>query len=167
MIQSAIGSMPRIGFGMYMWGLGVALMFPTASDDDIGSGKYSAGPSGMLVGFTKNYTFGAVASHLMSYAGDDNRENVNETQFQPLYYKQLGNGWQIGDNPTWTIKWDNKSREKYDIPIGLGIFKTTFIGGIGWRFGITHRYYLKSYDSWGNNWGISFTITPVIKNPFK
>lgn len=43
-ITSALGSMPRVDFGMYMWGLGGALKFPTASNDDIGSGKYSAGP---------------------------------------------------------------------------------------------------------------------------
>lgn len=167
-IQSAIGSMPRTDFGMYMWGIGVNLLFPTASDNDVGSEKYSAGPSGMLVGFTENYTFGAVVNHIWSYAGDDSRKNVNQSQFQPLYYMQLGNGWQIGDNPTWTIKWDaDSSGERYDIPIGLGLFKTTFIGSMGWKFGVTPRYYLKSYDGWGNDWGISFTITPVLKNPFK
>jgi hypothetical protein len=167
MIQSAIGSMPRTSFGMYMWGLGVALKFPTASNGKIGSQKYSAGPTGMLIGFTKNYTFGAVATQIWSYAGKSYRENVNQTQFQPTYYMQLGNGWQIGDNPQWTVDWNNNKHEKYDMPVGLGIFKTTYIGGIAWRFGVTPRYYIKNHDSWGNDWGVSFTITPVIKNPYK
>lgn len=77
MIQTAIGSMPHASFGMYMWGVGVALMFPTASDDDIGSEKYSAGPSGMLVGYTEKWTFGIVANQVWSYAGDSDREYVN------------------------------------------------------------------------------------------
>ena len=166
MIQTAIGSMPRTNFGMFMWGVGVALMFPTASNDDVGSGKYSAGPSGMLVGFTENYTFGVVVNQIWSYAGDDSRNDVNQSQFQLLYFKQLGNGWQIGDNPQWSIKWDNGSREKYDVPIGLGVFKTTYIGNMGWRFGVTPRFFLRSFENWGNKWSISFTITPVIRNPF-
>jgi hypothetical protein len=165
-IQSSLGKMQPTDFGMFMWGIGVDLIFPTASKDELGSEKYSAGPVGMLVGFTKNYTFGTVVSHVWSYAGKDSRKDVNRTQLQFVYFKQLGNGWQIGDNPTWTIKSDVDSDEKYDIPIGLGIFKTTGIAGRVWRFGITPRYYLKGYDSWGNDWGISFTITPVIKNPF-
>lgn len=165
--QTAIGSMPMSSFGMYMWGIGVDLIFPIASSDDLGSGKYSAGPAGMLVGYTKNYTFGSVVSHAWSYAGESNRKNVNQSKIQLLYYKQLGNGWQIGDNPTWNVEWNADSGEKYDIPIGMGIFKTTYISGVGWRFGITPRYYVKSNKMWGNDWGISFTITPVIKNPFK
>jgi hypothetical protein len=165
-IQSALGKMQPTGFGMFMWGIGANLIFPTASKDELGSEKYSAGPVVMLVGFTKNYTFGTVVNHVWSYAGDDSRKDVNQTQCQLLFYKQIGNGWQIGDNPTWTIKSDADSGEKYDIPIGLGIFKTILISGRAWRFGITPRYYLKSYDNWGNDWGISFTITPVVKNPF-
>ena len=101
-----------------------------------------------------------------SYAGDEDRDDVDKTQFQIFYYKQLGNGWQIGDNPTWNINSNADSGEKYDIPIGLGIFKTTYLFGTPWRFGITPRYNLKSFDSWGNDWGISFTVTPVVKNPF-
>jgi len=166
-IQTAIGSMPKAGFGMYMWGIGVDLIMPTASSDDLGSGKYSAGPTGMLIGFTKNYTFGSVLTHAWSYAGKSNRENINQSKIQPTYYKQLGNGWQIGDNPTWIIDWDADSGEKYDMPIGLGIFKTTFISGVAWRFGITPRYYMKNHKMWGNDRGVGFTITPVLKNPFK
>jgi hypothetical protein len=165
-IQSSLGNMQPTSFGMYMWGAGADLIFPTASEDELGSEKYSAGPVVMLVGFTENYTFGGVVSHVWSYAGESSRKDVNQTQLQFIYFKQLGNGWQIGDNPTWMIKSNTDSDEKYDIPIGLGIFKTTSFGGKAWRFGITPRYYLKSHDSWGNDWGVSFTITPVIKNPF-
>jgi hypothetical protein len=165
-LQTAVGKMAHTGFGRLMWGVGADLIFPTASDDMLGAEKYSAGPVVMMVGFTKKYTFGAMLNHVWSYAGNSNRDDVNQTQFQPFYYKQLGNGWQIGDNPTWTIKSNVDSGEKYNIPLGLGIFKTVHIMGTAWRFGVTPRYILKSYDKWGNDWGVSFTITPVIKNPF-
>jgi hypothetical protein len=165
-IQTALGKMAHTDFGSLMWGIGSVLIFPTASEDSLGSEKYSAGPVVMMVGFTKKYSLGAMLDQVWSYAGNNNRDNISRTQFQIFYYLQLGHGWQIGDNPTWTFKSNADSGEQYDIPVGLGIFKTTYIFGTPWRFGITPRYNLKSYDSWGNNWGISFTITPVIKNPF-
>jgi len=164
--QTALGKTQPISFGNFMWGIGVNLLFPTASKKQTGSGKYSAGPAGMLVGITENYTFGTVINQIWSYAGDDSRGDVNQAQFQFLYFRQMGNGWQIGDNPTWTAKWKASSGDKYDMPIGLGIFKTTKIGSSAWRFGITPRYFLKSYESWGNKWEVSFTITPILTNPF-
>jgi hypothetical protein len=165
-IQTSFGSMPKTSFGMYMWGVGMDLMFPTASADELGSGKYSAGPSGMLVGYTTDYTFGCVLSHAWSFAGKSNRKNVSTSKIQPLYYKQLGNGWQVGDNPTWSIDWKAESGDSYEMPIGLGLFKTSYIHGVAWRLGVTPRYYIKTHKSWGNDWEVSFTITPVLKNPF-
>jgi len=166
-LQSSIGKMPKTSWGSYMWGGGLGITLPTASKDELGTGKYSAGPTGMLVGFTQNYTFGFVAAHEWSFAGDSDRKNVNQSVFQPLYYMQLGGGWQIGDNPQWKLNWGQPTGEKYNIPIGLGLFKTMKISGSPWRFGLTPRYYIKSNERFGSKWGMNFTITKVIQSPFK
>ena len=120
----------------------------------------------MLVFFTKVSTFGFVILQDWSFAGDDTRSKVNLTNFQIIYFFQLGKGWQVGDNPTWAFNWNAESSDKYEIPIGCGVYKTTHIGKALFRFGITPRYYLKSKESWGNNWGVNFTVSPVLKNPF-
>jgi len=163
---SSLGKMGKINWGMFMWGAGFNMTFPTASHKEIGSGKYSVGPSGMLIFFTKVSTFGFVVLQDWSFAGDDTRSKVNQTSFQVIYFFQLGKGWQVGDNPTWTFNWNAESGDKYEIPIGCGVYKTTHIGKALFRFGITPRYYLKSKESWGNNWGVNFTVSPVLKNPF-
>jgi len=165
-MQTALGKMTPNKAGKLMAGAGTVLVFPTASRDELGAEKYSAGPVVMAVELTPKYTYGAMFNHIWSYAGNDDRDNVSQTQLQFIYYKQLGNGWQIGDNPTWNMEHNAPSGEKYDLPIGLGIFKTTTLRGSAWRFGITPRYFIKSNERWGNDWGISFTITPVTKNPF-
>ncbi len=166
-LQSAIGKMPKTSWGSYMWGGGLGLTLPVANSEELGSGKYSAGPIVMLVGFSQNYTFGSVISHVWSYAGASDRVNVNQSIVQPLYYRQLGGGWQIGDNPQWMINWDDPTAEKYNIPVGIGIFKTLLIANSPWRLGVTPRYYFKSNPNFGNEWGVNFTITKVVKNPFK
>jgi len=165
-LQTALGKMTPNKAGKLMWGAGTVLVFPTASSDELGAEKYSAGPVVMAVELTSKYTYGAMLNHFWSYAGDDEREDISQTQFQLIYYKQLGNGWQIGDNPTWSMEHKAPSDEKYNLPIGLGIFKTATFMGSPWRFGITPRYFIKSNERWGNDWGVNFTITPVIKNPF-
>ena len=166
-LQSSLGKMPKTRFGSYMWGLGASVTLPTASDDALGSEKYSAGPTGMLVGFTDRFTFGVVVAQEWSFAGNDNREDVNKGVLQPLYYMQLGNGWQIGDNPQWHAEWDKIRGERYTMPIGLGVFKTLEISSSPWRFGVTPRYYVKSSDRWGSDWGVNFTITKVVNSPIK
>lgn len=164
-LQSSLGKMPKTSWGSYMWGAGASLTLPTAYDDELGTEKYSAGPSGMLVGFTDNYTFGVVVAHEWSFAGNEDRSDVNRSMLQFIYYKQLGNGWQMGDNPQWSADWDNVSGQKYTMPIGLGLFKTLKLANSPWRFGVTPRYYLKSDEQWGSEWGVNFTITAVINSP--
>ncbi|MBL4796520.1 MAG: hypothetical protein JKY50_03805 [Oleispira sp.] len=106
-------------------------------------------------------------AHEWSFAGDSNRDDVNQSVLQPLYYKQLGEGWQIGANPQWSANWSQSGGNKYNIPIGLGLFKTLKISGSPWRFGVTPRYYLKSSEAWGSEWGVNFTITKVISSPIR
>jgi hypothetical protein len=64
-----------------IFGFGATLMLDTATDDIFGTGKWSAGPMGLAVhvGPPKGWIFGAIAQHWWSYAGDDNREDVNLT----------------------------------------------------------------------------------------
>lgn len=164
-LQSSLGKMPKTSWGSYMWGAGLSLTLPTATDDALGAEKYAAGPTAMLVGFTENMTFGLVAAHEWSFAGNDDRDDINRSMLQFIYYKQLGGGWQIGDNPQWSADWDSLSGQKYTMPIGLGLFKTLKIADSPWRLGITPRYYLKSNEHWGNDWSITFTVTAVINSP--
>lgn len=165
-ILMALGKMGKTKWGMFMWGAGITMLFPTASKTQLGNGKYSTGPGGMLIGFTKKSTFGFVAQQLWSYAGNSNRNDINQSVLQFIYFFQLTNGWQLGDNPTWSFNWNAGNGNKYDIPIGFGVLKTMFIGKSLFRLGITPRYYITSYETWGNKWGVSFTITPLFKNPF-
>ena len=46
------------------------------------------------------WTFGALANHLWSYAGDDDRADVNQTFIQPFVSYQLGDGWSTSGGST-------------------------------------------------------------------
>ena len=50
--------------------------------------------------------------------------------------------------------------------MGLGLAKTTTLGGKPWKFSAQVQYFVEQPDAFGPEWLLKFTITPVIKNPF-
>jgi hypothetical protein len=60
------------------WGVGPALQFPTATSNKLGTGKWSAGPTGALFYSEGPWLGGAVVTQLWSFAGA-HRTAVNQT----------------------------------------------------------------------------------------
>jgi len=102
-------------------GIGPALIMPTASNDVLGSGKWSAGPVAVML-YTKipKLQVGALVQQFSSFAGDSDREGANFMLFQPIINKILNNGYFVQFNPIMQFDWKNK---KYNIPIALSMGK--------------------------------------------
>jgi len=62
-----------------IWGLGPVFQLPFASDDVLGTEKISVGPTGVALRQSGPWTYGILANHLWSVAGDDAREDVSAT----------------------------------------------------------------------------------------
>lgn len=62
-----------------IWGVGPAFLFPTASDDVLGSEKWGAGPSAVVLTVRGPWVCGAIINQIGSFAGDDDRDDVNQT----------------------------------------------------------------------------------------
>lgn len=92
---------------------------PTATDDDLGSEKWSAGFANVL--FNANsarFQFGYLLTWQASFAGDSDRENVNVAAFQPFAFYQLGGGTYLRAAPIWVYNIEN---DDYSVPLGIGI----------------------------------------------
>ena len=63
----------------FIWGIGPSITFPTASDDQLGSGKWSGGVSAVVLAQPKPWTVGFIARQLWSFAGDSDRQDVNQS----------------------------------------------------------------------------------------
>jgi hypothetical protein len=68
----------------FIWGLGPSIMLPTATDKQLGSEKWSAGPTGVVLVQPKWGTYGGLVRQLWSFAGDDDRASVNQTLIEPF-----------------------------------------------------------------------------------
>jgi hypothetical protein len=114
--------------GKIIWGVGPVFSFPTASDRVLGTDKWSAGPSAVVLTIRGPWVVGALANNLWSYAGDDDRKDVNQFLLQYFINYNLPKGWYISSAPIITANWKADSGNKWIVPFGGGIGKIFRIG---------------------------------------
>lgn len=108
-------------------GFGYNLTFPTADHQDLGAGKYQAGPAATMIYYgIKNWQIGVTTTQSWSYAGSGDRDDVSISTVQPILNYLLGK-WYIGMGDfTWTYDW--KDNEGWTIPLGFQVGHITKIG---------------------------------------
>jgi hypothetical protein len=114
--------------GKIIWGVGPVLSFPTASDRVLGTGQWSAGPSAVALTIRGPWVIGGLVNNLWSYAGDDDREDVNQFLFQYFINYNLPKGWYISSAPILTANWKADSGNQWTVPFGGGVGKIFRIG---------------------------------------
>lgn len=120
-----------------VWGVGPVLQMPTASDDSLGSEKWSAGPGVVALRMDGPWVYGALVNNIWSFAGDSDRTDVNMMMIQPFVNYNLGNGLAIGSVPILTANWEAESGEQWTVPVGAQVSKVLPIGKqpINWILG--------------------------------
>jgi len=114
--------------GKVIWGVGPALVFPTATDDVLGTGKFSIGPSVVALTMKGQWVIGALASNIWSVAGDDDRADVNFFLMQYFVNYNFPSGWYLTSAPIVTANWEADSGNKWTVPFGGGVGKVFSIG---------------------------------------
>lgn len=114
--------------GSIVWGVGAALLMPTATDDLLGTGKWSAGPTAVGLVTKGPWVAGGLIKHFWSYAGDRDRTGVNLTVIQPFVNYNLSDGWYLVTAPIMTANW--KLDDEWLVPIGGGAGKVLKLGGL-------------------------------------
>jgi hypothetical protein len=139
------------------WGFGPSITFPSATDDQLGSGKWSAGPTAALLQIRPPWVFTLIARQLWSFAGDSDRPDVNQLLIEPIVSYGLGHGWAFVSDMTITANWDADSSNRWTVPLGGGISKFLMIGqqAVIPRLG---AYYNVEKPVGAPNWYINFTL---------
>jgi hypothetical protein len=109
-----------------MHGVGPLAVFPTASDDALGAGKWQLGAAGVVV---HPLTGGSMLAGLVTWqtdiGGDADRTDTNLLTAQPIAILQLGSGFYVRSSGVWTFDIEN---ERHLIPFGLGAGKVFRVG---------------------------------------
>jgi len=106
-----------------IWGIGPSITMPSASDDELGSEKWSTGPTGVVLFQPKWGTIGGLVRHLWSFAGDSDRDDVNQTLFEPFVNYNLSEGWYLIADIVITANWEASSSNTWTVPLGGGVGK--------------------------------------------
>ena len=142
----------------FIWGIGPSISLPTASKDQLGSGKWSAGPTGVVLVQPGWGTYGALVRQLWSFAGDSDRPDVNQTLIEPFLNYNLPNGWYLITDMIITANWGaKKSSDRWTVPIGGGVGKLFKIGKQPINSRIEAYYNIETPDN-GPDWQTVFTF---------
>ena len=146
-----------VKYDQAIWGVGPSITLPTASDKELGSEKWSAGPTGVILFQPKWGTIGGLVRQLWSFAGDSDRDDVNQTLFEPFVNYNLPNGWYLITDIIITANWEASASNTWTVPLGGGVGKLFKIGNqaINAR---TEAYYNIEKPDGAPDWNWGFTI---------
>jgi len=143
--------------GAPLWGLGPILQLPTATDDLLGSEKWGAGPSALLLRQSHGWTVGALAQHLWSFAGESSRQDVSARFLQPFINYTTTKHTTFGFNTESTYDLEN---QQWTAPLNLFVTQLVKIGKLPVSFQFGGRYYAEN-PTGGPDWGLRFAMTLV------
>ncbi len=156
------------GGGDWVWGLGPTWQFPSASKDELGSGKYSVGPSAVAAFIGKKFIVGGLFQHWQDFAsgGNGSASDVSFSWLNVFYFWNLENGWQVGGTPVITADWEANSDNRWTFPLGIGVYKTHFFGKMPIKLGVEMQYMPVRPDILGQQFNARFVVAPVLPSPF-
>ena len=152
----------KIGAGNFTWGAGFDVGLPTASEDFLGTGKWTGGPTGLAVYMGPKWKIGGLLTHFTDFAGDSDRADVNLTNLQYFLFYSLNDTTAIGMAPNIICNWEQSSGNKCTVPIGLGFVTTANIGKVPFRFGAEFHYsIIQPDDVLSTKWNFRFYVIPA------
>ena len=111
-----------------IWGIGPAFTFPTATNDILGQGKLSLGPSVVVLAQPGKWTLGDLVNNVWSVAGSGSRPPVNQMLNQYFITYQIKKGWYVTSSPIITANWRASSGNVWTVPFGGGVGRVMKLG---------------------------------------
>lgn len=113
-----------------IWGVGPTFTLPTATDSQIGNGKFSLGPAAVALTMQGHWVVGALANNQWSVAGWGDGY-VNQMLIQPFVNYNLPNHWYLVSAPIMTANWAaDKAGDVWTVPVGGGVGKLFRLGEV-------------------------------------
>lgn len=163
-VQSGLGDITQSLFfspkqpteGGVIWGAGPVFLLPTATDDLLGTGKLGLGPTAVALKQSDGWTYGALANHIWSVAGEGDRPDVSSTFIQPFINYTTSDAWTFALNTESSYDWKN---DQWAVPINFQVSKLVKFGEQPVNFTAGARYWAVSPDNGAEGWGFRVAIT--------
>ena len=146
---------PAAPLGGWIVGGGPVFLYPSASDDALGAEKWGAGPTALVLRQDSGFTYGILANHIWSFAGNSQRQDVSTTFLQPFLSYTTKTLTTFGLNTESTYDWEN---HQWTVPINVSVSQLLKLGPQPIQLSLGGRYYAERPIG-GPDWGIRFTVT--------
>jgi hypothetical protein len=114
--------------GKIIWGIGPSIIFPTATHYQLGQGKYSIGPTVVVLTMPGHWVVGALVTETWSVGGQSRRPDINIFSLQYFLNYNFPKGWYVTSQPTVSANREPGSRFDWTVPLGGGVGRVFSIG---------------------------------------
>lgn len=140
------------------WGIGPAILLPTATDDRLGADKWGAGPSIVLLAMPGKFVIGSLFSNIWSFGGSGDQD-INLFTWQPFANYNLPHGWYLTTSPLITANWEaTHSRDTWTIPLGGGIGRIFRLGSLPPMNAQVQTFYNVARPEAVGRWGLRIQL---------
>ncbi len=140
----------------WIWGVGPALLIPTATDNVLGTEKWAIGPTAVALKQVGPWTIGGLTNHLVSFAGESSRADINATFVQPFVSYITRTKTTFNVNSESTYDWETKN---WSVPVHFQVSQMLKLGNQLTQISVGARYWASSPDAGTDGWGYRLQIT--------
>jgi hypothetical protein len=144
--------------GGWIWGAGPVFSLPVSADPALGSEKWGIGPTFVVLKQSGPWTYGMLANQIWSFAGEEDRADVNQTFLQPFLAHTTKQAVTFTLQSESTANWEAGSGGKWSVPINFLVSKVLRLGRSPISVQGGAGYYVES-PSGGPEWKIRTAIT--------
>lgn len=141
--------------GDITWGVGPAILLPTASNDVLGQDTWGAGISAVALAMPGKWVVGGLVSNLWSVGSG---ADINLFTLQPFINYNLDDGWYLVTAPIITANWEADSDNRWTVPIGGGFGKIFKIGDQPINAQLSLYNNVETPDNLGAEWQVRTQI---------
>ncbi len=139
-----------------LWGVGPAILLPTATDDQLGPGELGAGPSAVFLAMPGKWVIGSLFSQIWSFTSGS---NVSLFTWQPFVNYNLADGWYLTSSPLVTANWKNSASDTWTVPLGGGLGRVFRLGSLPpMNASLAAFYNVENPKNVGPDWSLRFTL---------
>ena len=149
--------------GAVIWGVGPTFTFPTATDSQLGSGKWSLGPTAVALTMQGPWVVGALANNQWSLAGWGD-EDVNPMLLQPFVNYNFGRGLVPDERrPSSRRTGRPEAATSGRCPWAPGVGKLFKLGKLPINTSL-QAYYNAVKPDFGSDWQLRFQVQFLLPN---
>jgi hypothetical protein len=140
----------------WIWGAGPVFLLPTGTNDLLTTDKWGIGPTAVVLRQQGQWTVGLLGNHIWSFAGSDDRQDVNATFLQPFLSYTTPTAWTYSLQTESTYDWEGS---EWQVPLRVSVSKVTRIGTQLVSYGGGLSYWVQSSDRGPEGLGFRMTVT--------